>query len=67
MKERMKAGEGESEVLEDFDAAQKVVQQVKEIFGIGTRQIAPAAQRLLGPAHELPSPEAVAASVKESA
>jgi hypothetical protein len=67
MQERKKASEDDTYVLEDFDAAQKVVQQVKEIFGIGTRQIAPPAQKLLGPAQEAPSPEAAAASINEGA
>jgi hypothetical protein len=67
MKERMKAGQDDTEVLEDFEAAQKVVQQVKEIFGIGTRAIAPPVQKLLGPAKGPPSPEAVAAAGKEGA
>ena len=56
-RDSMKAGEDGSEVVDDFEAAQKVVQQVKEIFGIGTRQIAPPVQKLLGPAEGPRSPE----------
>ncbi len=69
MKERssMQAGKGNIEVVEDFDAARRMVEQAKEIFGIGTTAIAPPVQKLLGAAEESPSPDAVAAAVKESA
>jgi len=67
MKERMKAGQGDTEVIEDFEAAQKVVEQVKEIFGIGTKAIAPPVQKLLGSAKESLSPEVPAAAGRESA
>jgi len=64
MKERsasMKAGKGTIEVVEDFDAARRMVEQAKEIFGIGTTAIAPPVQKLLGPAEEATSPLAPAA------
>jgi hypothetical protein len=72
MEERrsMKAGKGRApaeEGVEDFDAAQKVVERVKEIFGIGTASIEPPTQRLLAPPEELPSPVAPAAAGKENA
>ncbi len=69
MKERssMQAGKGNIEVVEDFDAARRMVEQAKEIFGIWTTAIAPPVQKLLGAAEESPSPDAVAAAVKESA
>jgi len=66
-RDSMKAGKDGSEVVDDFEAAQKVVQQVKEIFGIGTRAIAPPVQKLLGPAAGQPSPEPVTAPVKAGA
>jgi hypothetical protein len=45
----------------DFAEAQKVVERIREIFGIGPASIEPPDQALLGPAEESPSPEAVAA------
>lgn len=57
MKERSAAGN--VEVVEDFDAARRMVEQAKEIFGIGTTAIAPPVRRLLGPALESPSPAVV--------
>jgi hypothetical protein len=60
MKERLaaeKAASVDTEVIDDFEAAQKVVQQVKEIFGIGTRSFVPPVQKLLGPAEGPRSPE----------
>jgi hypothetical protein len=66
----MKAGKGRApaeEGVEDFDAAQKVVERVKEIFGIGTASIEPPTQRLLAPPEELPSPVAPAAAGKGNA
>ena len=68
MKERanaMKATQVDAEVVDDYEAAQKVVEQVKEIFGIGTRQLAPAPQKLLGPAQGVPPPVAVVAGGNE--
>jgi hypothetical protein len=72
MKERRaaeKANKVTAEVVnsaDDYAEAQRVVQQVKDIFGIGMTAIGPPTQRLLGPAP--PSAEAVAAAaVKESA
>ena len=63
MKERStQAGKGNIEVVEDFDAARRMVEQAKEIFGIGTTAIAPPVRKLLGPAEEPPSPEAPAAA-----
>jgi len=43
LKERMKAGDGEVQVdpAEDYARAQRVVQQVKEIFGIGMTDMEP--------------------------
>jgi hypoxanthine phosphoribosyltransferase len=72
MEERssMKAGKGRApaeEGVEDFDAAQRVVERVKEIFGIGTASIETPTQRLLAPPEELPSPVAPAAAGKENA
>jgi hypothetical protein len=68
MKERStQAGKGNIEVVEDFDAARRMVEQAKEIFGIGKTAIAPPVPKLLGPADELPSPEVPAAAGKESA
>ncbi len=40
---------------DDYAEAQKVVQQVKEIFGIGMTGIEPPEPRLLGPAQQSPS------------
>ncbi len=69
MKERsgMQAGKGNIEVVEDFDAARRMVEQAKEIFGIGTTAIAPPVRKLLGAAEEPLSLEALAVSGKESA
>jgi 2-phosphoglycerate kinase len=70
MKERsesMKAGKGNVEVVEDFDMARRMVEQAKEIFGIGKSAIAPPLPKLLGPSDELPSPEVPAVAGKESA
>ncbi len=61
MKERSSAGKGKVEVVEDFDAARRMVEQAKEIFGIGTTAIAQPAQKLLGPAEVMPSTEALTA------
>ena len=67
MKERRaaeKAGKVASAVVDgadDYAQAQKVLERVKEIFGIGPASIEPPDQPLLGPAEESPSPEAVAA------
>ena len=62
MKERSrKRARATVEVVEDFDAARRMVEQAKEIFGIGTTAIAPPAQKLLGPAEVMPSTEALTA------
>jgi sulfur relay (sulfurtransferase) DsrC/TusE family protein len=61
MKERSAAGKGNLEVVEDFDKARRMVEQAKEIFGIGKTAIAPPVPKLLGPADELPSPGVPAA------
>ena len=67
MKERSAAAKGSIEVVEDFDAARRMVEQAKEIFGIGIRPLAPPAQRLLGPAQQPRLPEAAATAGKENA
>ena len=67
MKERSAAGKGNIEVVEDFEAAQRMVEQAKEIFGIGTTAFAPPVRRLLGPAEVSPSPEMLAVAGKENA
>ncbi len=48
MRERtsMQAGKGNIEVVEDFDAARRMVEQAKEIFGIGTTVIVPPVPKL---------------------
>lgn len=46
-----KAGEGE--VVEDFEAAQRMVEQAKEIFGIGTTAFPPPAPRFLNAPQEV--------------
>jgi hypothetical protein len=62
MKERRAAEEANkvtAEVVDsaaDYAEAQRVVQQVKDIFGIGMTAIEPPAQRLLPPAAEAPLP-----------
>ena len=59
MKERsaaLEAGKDGAYVVEDFEAAQRMVEQAKEIFGIGTRAIAPPVQKFLCPAQALPAP-----------
>ena len=61
MKERSAAAQGNVEIVEDFEAAQRMVEQAKEIFGIGTRAIAPPVQKFLGPAQEPPASEVPAA------
>lgn len=62
MKERStQAGKGNVEVVEDFDAARRMVEQAKEIFGIGTTATPPPVRKLLGPAEGSPSPEVPAA------
>lgn len=53
MKERREAAKGKVEVVEDFEAAQRMVDQAKEIFGIGRAAIAPPVPKLLGPAEVL--------------
>jgi hypothetical protein len=67
MKERSAAGKGNIEVVEDFDAARRMVEQAKEIFGIGTTAIAPPVQKLLGAVQGSPSLEVPAAARNESA
>lgn len=62
-----KSGAPAEEGVGDFDAAQRVVERVKEIFGIGTASIETPTQRLLAPPEELPLPVAPAAAGKESA
>ncbi len=58
MKERSaQAGKGNIEVVEDFEAARRMVEQAKEIFGIGTTATAPPVHKLLGAVNESPSPE----------
>ncbi len=53
MKERSaQAGKGNVEVVEDFDAARRMVEQAKEIFGIGRTAMVPPSQKLLGPGEE---------------
>lgn len=52
---------------EDYARAQKVVQQVKEIFGIGLGDSDPPEQPLLGPGEEPPPPEALTVLGNESA
>jgi len=67
MKERaaaLQAGKPGEEVVEDFDAARRMVEQAKEIFGIGRTAIAPPAWKLPGPADETPSPGAPVGSGK---
>ena len=66
IRERSAASKGTREVVEDFEAAQRMVEQAKEIFGIGTTAANPPAQRLLGPAAEPRSPVVAAAAGKES-
>ncbi len=57
MKERSaQAAKGNIEIVEDFDAARRMVEQAKEIFGIGTTAINPPKQKFLGPGEELRSP-----------
>jgi len=60
MKERRSAqeGKGNVEIVEDFEAAQRMVEQAKEIFGIGRTAIAPPRQQLLGSAEQSQSPAA---------
>jgi hypothetical protein len=67
MKERSAAGKGNIEVVEDFEAARRMVEQAKEIFGIGTTAIARPVPKMLGPAEESRSPETLAVAGKESA
>ena len=58
MKERsIQAEKGKVEVVEDFEAARRMVEQAKEIFGIGRTAIAPPKQKFLGPGGEPRSPE----------
>jgi hypothetical protein len=45
------------EGMGDFDAAQRVVERVKAIFGIGTTETEPPGRKLLRPAPERLSPE----------
>jgi hypothetical protein len=52
---------------EEYAKAQRVVQQVKDIFGIGRTGAKPPNQRLLRPAEETPCPTATAGAVNESA
>jgi hypothetical protein len=67
MKERSKeAGKGHTEAVEDFDVARRMVEQAKEIFGIGATAIAPPVRKLLGPVEESPSPEVPAAAGKRN-
>jgi hypothetical protein len=63
----MKASQADTDVVDDYEAAQQVVEQVKEIFGIGTRQLAPPAPKLLAPPQEMPSPAPVVAVGNERA
>lgn len=56
----LSAGEGGALTEEgegDFDAAQRVVERVKAIFGIGMTGTEPPRQKLLSQAEEPPSPE----------
>lgn len=65
MKERRaaeKAGKvTAADSADDYAQAQKVLERVKDIFGIGPAEIEPPDQRLLGPAEKALSPEALAA------
>ena len=60
MKERREASDAaklaasEDDGIDDYEQAQKVVQQVKSIFGIGTRDVNPPPRPRLGPAEEIP-------------
>ena len=66
MKERSgQPGKGNIEAVEDFDAARRMVEQAKEIFGIGTTATAPPVHKLLGAADGSPSPEVPAAPGRE--
>jgi sulfur relay (sulfurtransferase) DsrC/TusE family protein len=68
MKERaaaLEAGKDGADVVEDFEAARRMVEQAKEIFGIGTRAIAPPVQKFLGPAGGPSSPEVVEVAGRE--
>jgi len=68
MKERSaEAGKGNVEVVEDFEAARRMVEQAKEIFGIGTTAYPPPAPKLLGAGGEPRSPEAPGAAGNVSA
>jgi hypothetical protein len=65
----LSGGEGGAPTEEgagDFDAAQRVVERVKAIFGIGTTETGPPGQKLLGPAEEPGPPEVPAAAGKEN-
>ena len=59
MKERRAAEKAaEGEVVEDFEMAQRMVEQAKEIFGIGTTAFPPPAPRLLSAPQEVQPPTA---------
>ena len=60
MKERsMQAEKGKVEIVDDFDAARRMVEQAKEIFGIGTTAYDPPVRKILGPAEKPTAPTAV--------
>jgi len=68
MKERsIQAEKGKVEVVEDFEAARRMVEQAKEIFGIGRTAIAPPKQKFLGPGGEPRSPEIPPVAGEQSA
>jgi len=73
MKERREAADAaklaasEEDGIDDYDQAQKVVQQVKAIFGIGTRDIGPPARPQLGPAVDVTPPAVPAEEVAQGA
>ena len=50
-----KTANAHTELVDDYDAAQRTVQQVKEIFGIGMTDLEPRCRTLPGPAEKPPS------------
>jgi hypothetical protein len=67
MQERRDSMKDNTVVVEDFEAARRMVEQAKEIFGIGTRPIAPPVRKLLGAPEETPSAEVHVGAGKENA
>jgi hypothetical protein len=66
MKER-RSTQDNTTVVEDYEAARRMAEQAKAIFGIGTTAITSPAQKLLGPGQEPPSSAVAAAAGTESA